>query len=334
MVKGSIVLPAPVPVPVPVPVPDSPDNNLTRGKSNIRTAQSRGSAKMRRSKMCHSTNDLLGFSSKSKLSLTASYGGPAPEGPDGRPLKGCLSSNNLMARNEHDSSDSTTSTKQQLSKRNVSFHRIEVREYERTLGDHPCSDGVPLSLGWRYSESNLEALDEYEKKREPMRRTTQEMRAPRHVRMSLLKEHDLEISNKDIAKMAKQILETKRNRALSNNESTQRKEAAERIQRRFKGILRVGSSSGIHGKKKTHPSKEQQAHQAAVQHYINHASSFSTAPSPTTLYVAKQEEPVPSTPTAPQIHDSSPSHHNRSSPTWGDHHDDDDDDDDADALSF
>jgi hypothetical protein len=174
----------------------------------------------------------------------------------------------------------------------------------------------------------LEALDEYEKKRGSMRRTTQEMRAPRHVRMSLLKEHDLELSNKDIAKMAKQILETKRNRAMSNNESTQRKEAAERIQRRFKGILRVGSSSSSSGKKKTHPSKEQQAHQAAVQHYINHASSFSTTPS---TYVAKKQEPVPSTPTAPQIHDSSPSHHKRSSPTWGDHHDDDDD---ADALSF
>ena len=39
-------------------------------------------------------------------------------------------------------------------KRRVSFHKIEVREYSVTVGDHPlCRDGLPLELDWAHGPS-------------------------------------------------------------------------------------------------------------------------------------------------------------------------------------
>ena len=35
-------------------------------------------------------------------------------------------------------------------KREVSFSKIEIREYERAIGDNVASSGVPISLGWEY----------------------------------------------------------------------------------------------------------------------------------------------------------------------------------------
>ncbi|KAL3816427.1 hypothetical protein ACHAXA_007363 [Cyclostephanos tholiformis] len=45
----------------------------------------------------------------------------------------------------------------------VSFRSVEVREYDRTVGDNPsCGSGPPLSLDWGYSEEYEGSLDEYE----------------------------------------------------------------------------------------------------------------------------------------------------------------------------
>jgi hypothetical protein len=32
----------------------------------------------------------------------------------------------------------------------VRFGNLHIREYERALGDTPCSAGPPISIGWRY----------------------------------------------------------------------------------------------------------------------------------------------------------------------------------------
>jgi len=57
------------------------------------------------------------------------------------------------------------------SKKSVSFTKIEVRNYNVVIGDHPCCTmGCPLSLGWEYSDSKAQPLEQYEASREPRRK--------------------------------------------------------------------------------------------------------------------------------------------------------------------
>jgi hypothetical protein len=68
------------------------------------------------------------------------------------------------------SSDLSSSGKKM--NRSVSFHSVDVREYDRTIGDNPsCRSGPPVSLDWSYSKKyeQPKALDEYEREREPDR---------------------------------------------------------------------------------------------------------------------------------------------------------------------
>ena len=49
--------------------------------------------------------------------------------------------------------------------RKLQFSTIEVREYNRTLGDNPaCTCGPPTQLDWDYAVTCNTTLDEYEKK--------------------------------------------------------------------------------------------------------------------------------------------------------------------------
>jgi hypothetical protein len=45
----------------------------------------------------------------------------------------------------------------------VSFGNIQVREYERIVGDHPDTRvGVPLTIGWAFIERPLVSIEQYE----------------------------------------------------------------------------------------------------------------------------------------------------------------------------
>jgi hypothetical protein len=71
-----------------------------------------------------------------------------------------------------DSLDVSDSSRGKKMKRSVSLVSVEVREYDRTIGDNPsCRSGPPLSLDWSYSKKyeQPKALDEYELEREPER---------------------------------------------------------------------------------------------------------------------------------------------------------------------
>mmetsp|Transcript_33279 Transcript_33279/g.80487 ORF Transcript_33279/g.80487 Transcript_33279/m.80487 type:complete len:448 (+) Transcript_33279:115-1458(+) len=51
-------------------------------------------------------------------------------------------------------------------RRNVSFNSVDIREYDRTIGDNPsCRSGPPMSLDWSYSKNYEKKLDEYELER-------------------------------------------------------------------------------------------------------------------------------------------------------------------------
>mmetsp|Transcript_5434 Transcript_5434/g.15994 ORF Transcript_5434/g.15994 Transcript_5434/m.15994 type:complete len:201 (+) Transcript_5434:178-780(+) len=61
------------------------------------------------------------------------------------------------------SSSSTSSLSSSSSSTRVSFGDVQIREYERIVGDHPDTKiGVPLALGWHYSEQELQTVDYYE----------------------------------------------------------------------------------------------------------------------------------------------------------------------------
>ena len=58
-------------------------------------------------------------------------------------------------------------------RRHVSFApRVEVREYEIVLGDHPSCNGLALSLGWNYSTTTTQYQD-YCCANSPRRRSSQ-----------------------------------------------------------------------------------------------------------------------------------------------------------------
>jgi hypothetical protein len=54
------------------------------------------------------------------------------------------------------------------SDRRVNFGGIQVREYERVVGDHPDTKiGVPLTIGWGYFELETVPIEQYESDRVP-----------------------------------------------------------------------------------------------------------------------------------------------------------------------
>jgi hypothetical protein len=69
----------------------------------------------------------------------------------------------------------------------VQFDSVEMREFNRTIGDNPSvSRGVPISLGWNYNPTPIiQSVDEYEMFREP-RRSKNELALPPSTRADIL----------------------------------------------------------------------------------------------------------------------------------------------------
>jgi hypothetical protein len=86
------------------------------------------------------------------------------------------------------------------SKRSISFHEIEIREYERILGDNPGTPhGPSLSIGWLYSTIEKVPVDVYEKTRPSwQRRTVSALQVPSTEREALLRQHT-DCTKQDIA---------------------------------------------------------------------------------------------------------------------------------------
>lgn len=57
-------------------------------------------------------------------------------------------------------------TRRSLPNRAVSFGKVEIRKFERVLGDNPaCEKGPSMALGWRYNEEKPVELDNFESKK-------------------------------------------------------------------------------------------------------------------------------------------------------------------------
>jgi hypothetical protein len=65
-------------------------------------------------------------------------------------------------------SSSTSLSTQDSRRSSVSFGSIEVREFDRIVGDHPdVSNGPPLSIGWEFVQDEAVTVDEYEEAKPP-----------------------------------------------------------------------------------------------------------------------------------------------------------------------
>ncbi|KAG7359144.1 hypothetical protein IV203_015733 [Nitzschia inconspicua] len=78
------------------------------------------------------------------------------------------------------------------SKKNVSFHRIEIAEHEYELGDNPSvNGGCPIQIGWEPLQTIALDVDEYEglrTKNNHQQRNREQMRLPAYVRDHLAKQ--------------------------------------------------------------------------------------------------------------------------------------------------
>lgn len=75
------------------------------------------------------------------------------------------STSNLAADGDQASGNSSVSSAK-IRRNNVSFASVDVRKYDRTVGDNPsCRSGPPLSLDWGYSKEKQKCIDDYETER-------------------------------------------------------------------------------------------------------------------------------------------------------------------------
>mmetsp|Transcript_31204 Transcript_31204/g.47798 ORF Transcript_31204/g.47798 Transcript_31204/m.47798 type:complete len:213 (-) Transcript_31204:2018-2656(-) len=100
-------------------------------------------------------------------------------------------------------------------KKQVSFHKIKIREYERILGDNPSvTSGPPISIGWGYVEEDfIRSVNEYEGCR-PRRRTKSELIIPSFVRRGLLEE-EFGVSKESIKAASKEVKGVQKKRHMT-----------------------------------------------------------------------------------------------------------------------
>mmetsp|Transcript_1540 Transcript_1540/g.2103 ORF Transcript_1540/g.2103 Transcript_1540/m.2103 type:complete len:401 (-) Transcript_1540:36-1238(-) len=169
---------------------------------------------------CSISSEVSFSSVYSGCSTASDYQGPCPVGKDGKPLKSCMkknpSDNELLGGDEDEDDDScsvTSSTSKTKIKRNISFSSVEIRDYDRAIGDNPCvSSGVPLSLDWNYNAATEHDLEEYENFKESSGggRTRAEMQMPSLMRSRVLKEFGANPA--EIRKATKEASQVKKGR--------------------------------------------------------------------------------------------------------------------------
>jgi len=111
---------------------------------------------------------------------------------------------------------STLSTRHQRDL-TTTFSTLEIREYKITLGDNPGgAQGPPISLDWKYSKRQTQviALEEYEKMRPPRRRKSQLRMTNSIRRWVLLREEGFSLRDIDKATKAAESVRIQRKKSI------------------------------------------------------------------------------------------------------------------------
>lgn len=140
--------------------------------------------------------------------------------------------------NQSQQSMTKSQTESRKTARSVKFSTIEIRKYNRILGDNPaCTSGPPTQLDWGYTSLPSKTLDEYEDNRLP-RRTRRHLALTSITRRNSMYYHfgytheEIDKAAEGIKKFRKQRDITKSLRTNGHKEKTQ--EAVQNVTRRIK----------------------------------------------------------------------------------------------------
>eukprot|EP00563_Minutocellus_polymorphus_P003391 CAMPEP_0181037732 /NCGR_PEP_ID=MMETSP1070-20121207/9561_1 /TAXON_ID=265543 /ORGANISM="Minutocellus polymorphus, Strain NH13" /LENGTH=518 /DNA_ID=CAMNT_0023115473 /DNA_START=576 /DNA_END=2132 /DNA_ORIENTATION=- len=164
-------------------VDDVSTRRFRRGSFTKRSLKkSTSMTSLRGSRKCKNDEDELAYGLNSSFHSFSSN-----HDPHVKPIKSAMKrSVSLCAFNDSNGTlgtfDSSSSENPDPPKRNVSFHKLEIREYSVVLGDNPsCSSGPPVQLAWDPHHSDELKIDDYEEHRPP-RRARAEMMMNHNVR--------------------------------------------------------------------------------------------------------------------------------------------------------
>jgi len=136
-----------------------------------------------------------------------------------------------------------TAREQQKShnKPEIKFGTVDVRYYERILGDNPaCSSGPSLSIGWFYTTNTKHQnipVNEYEYYRIPIRMESCQLVLPRTKRESMLQE--MGYSRQEIAEAVRMNnkIKNQRNQTVNNLSVSKMEEVVEKARQRMKKLI-------------------------------------------------------------------------------------------------
>jgi hypothetical protein len=127
-------------------------------------------------------------------------------------------------------------------KKSVSFGSIQVREYNRVLGDNPdVQFGPPISLGWNFVQKDALPMNEYE---------TNKPQRTRGLRMSSVTRRNLltnvfGVPAEEIAAVEKEVKKIKKQRSQTNKQGTTGRAVESAMQSAKRRLRRAFSSENF-----------------------------------------------------------------------------------------
>ena len=117
---------------------------------------------------------------------------------------------------------STDSSMSRNSRKSVHFGSVQIRQYDRVLGDNPgCSIGCPMSLGWNYTALDAISLDQFEDDR--INRPRRQLNMTSNMRRNIL-HYQLGYSHQEIDAVEEEIKTIKSQREKSKKSTNSGKD--------------------------------------------------------------------------------------------------------------